>query len=99
MMYTDDMARMVRKQVYLAAEHDRLLKNRSRKRGVTEAEVIREAIAALETRGQRAIDPAAAGKALGFMRSLARRRGKREVGRDWTRESLYDDRLARWPKS
>ena len=38
------MTRMLRKQVYLDPRHDRMLKRRARQRGVTEAEIIREAL-------------------------------------------------------
>ena len=97
------MARMVRKQVYLGQEQDRVLKLRARERGVTEAQVIRDALdgpgygvrASTKAPG----DPVAARKALAFMRSLTLRRRKTPTGRNWTRESLYEERLGRWPKS
>ena len=38
------MATKIRKQIYLDAEQDRLLKNISRKSGLSEAEIIRKAI-------------------------------------------------------
>ena len=80
------------------------LKRRARQRGVTEAEIIREALDEVDTRtGGRSrrpeLDPEAARKAMAFMRALAARRSKGPAGRRWTRESLYDDRLARWTKS
>ena len=98
------VATMIRKQIYIEERQDRTLKRRARARGVTEAEIIREALDEVDTRtGGRArrppLDPAAARKAVAFMRGLAAQRSKGPAGRRWTRESLYDDRLARWTKS
>ena len=91
---------MIRKQVYIEERHDRLLKHRARQRGVTEAEIIREALDRADVGDSRAVsDPAAGRKAISFMRSLARRRRKAPAGRGWTRESLYDERIGRWQKS
>ena len=93
---------MIRKQVYIEEHHDRLLKRRARQRGVTEAEIIREALDRADVGGSRAghlSDPAAGRKAISFMRSLARRRRKAPAGRGWTREALYDERIGRWQKS
>ena len=96
------MPQMIRKQVYLEQRHDRMLKRRAKQRGVTEAEIIREALDSVEIRGggkQAGGDSAAAQKALAFMRSLAARRRKGPAGRTWTRESLYEARIGRWVKS
>jgi hypothetical protein len=93
---------MIRKQVYIEERHDRLLKQWARQRGVTEAEVIREALDRAGAGGSRArhlSDPAAGLKAISFMRSLARRSRKASAGRGWSRESLYDERIGRWQKS
>lgn len=91
---------MIRKQVYIEERHDRLLKHRARQRGVTEAEIIREALDRADGgRAGHVSDPAAGHKAISFMRSLARRRRKGPAGRGWTRESLYDERIGRWQKS
>ena len=89
---------MIRKQVYIEQRHDQMLKRRASQRGVTEAELIREALDSVETgsvvRRQEA-DATAARKALAFMRSLS----VSARGRGWTRESLYEDRIGRWAKS
>lgn len=93
---------MIRKQVYIEERHDRLLKRRAKQQGVTEAEVIREALDRADAGGSRASypsDPAAGRKAISFMRSLAKRQRKAPAGRGWTRESLYDERIGRWQKS
>lgn len=96
---------MIRKQVYLEQRHDRMLKHRARERGVTEAEIIREALTSVELAGGSASarsphpDSEAGHKALDFMRSLANRRSKAPGGRAWTREQLYEERVGRWAKS
>ncbi len=93
---------MIRKQVYIEPRHDRMLKRRASQRGVTEAELIREALDSVETGalpGRRQLDASAARKALAFMRSLAAAPGRASRGRSWTRESLYEDRIGRWAKS
>jgi hypothetical protein len=95
------MSRMIRKQVYLEPAQDELLKRRARERGVTEAHVLREAIAGpgYATRtSQTGTDPEAAKKLLAFIRSLPARSHRRGSLR-WSREALYDERIARWPKS
>ena len=96
---------MIRKQVYLDQRHERMLKRRARQRGVTEAEIIREALDRVEvgtsrvSRRSSSLAPAAGPKALAFMRSLAARRPKGPAGRTWTREALYEDRIGRCAKS
>jgi hypothetical protein len=40
------MAQMIRKQIYIDADSERYLKKRSRELGVTEAEVVRQALVA-----------------------------------------------------
>ena len=98
------MPRMIRKQVYLADYHDRMLKRRAKGGGVTEAEIIREALDGIATFAGHSgkvvfPDPAAGRKALAFMHALARRRSKGPSGRGWTRDDLYEDRIGRWPRS
>lgn len=84
------MAKMVRKQVYLEASHDQVLKERARKYRVTEAELIRAAIdRGISPAPPTAPDPAAWKEVEAF---LARRRRKRAPRgrRRWRREDLYD---------
>jgi hypothetical protein len=92
---------MIRKQVYIEPRHDRMLKRRASQLGVTEAELIREALDNVETRPvvvRQQTDAVAARRALAFMRSLpASHRGTSRS--TWTRESLYEDRIGRWAKS
>lgn len=93
---------MIRKQVYIEQRHDRMLKRRASQRGITEAQLIREALDSIEAGAvvsRREGDSAAARKALAFMRSLSASRGEKSADRGWTRESLYEDRIGRWTKS
>jgi hypothetical protein len=93
---------MVRKQVYIEERHDRMLKRRASQRGITEAQLIREALDSIEIGAvvrRREGDAAASRKALAFMRSLSASRRGTSSNRGWTRESLYEDRIGRWTKS
>ncbi|HEY8165143.1 MAG TPA: hypothetical protein VIF83_06260 [Gemmatimonadaceae bacterium] len=94
---------MIRKQVYIEERHDRMLKRRAKQRGVTEAEIVRDALETIAIggsgRARQTPDPVAGRKAVAFMRSLRARRRRASAGRRWTRESLYQDRIDRWTKS
>ena len=93
---------MIRKQVYLEPRHDRMLKRRASQRGVTEAELIREALDSVEMStlpGRREVDASSGRKALAFMRSLSASHPGTFRRRTWTRESLYEERTGRWTKS
>lgn len=96
------MAQMVRKQVYIEKRHEQMLKRRAKQRGVTEAEIIREALdkidsGAVRRRGHEP-DPEAARQLIESMRSFAKAK-KVPRGRDWTRDDLYEERTGRWVKS
>jgi hypothetical protein len=84
---------MIRKQVYIEAHHERLLKERAKRYRVTEAELLRRALdqgLAPTTRPPGIPpDPAAWREIEAF---LARRRRKRAPrrARTWRREDLYD---------
>jgi hypothetical protein len=92
---------MIRKQVYIEPRHDRMLKRRASQRGMTEAQLIREALDSVDGGVARRPegDAAAGRKALAFMRSLSASRRRTSSDRGWTRESLYEDRIGRWTKS
>ena len=86
------MSEMIRKQVYIAPRHEMLLKERAREYGVTEAELIRQAL-------DRGLSPEApttvdleGWKAM--RRYIERHRRppatKAATKRRWTRDSLYD---------
>ena len=92
------MARMVRKQVYITKEQQALLKRRAKALGVPEAEVVRRGI---ETGGRGVrplfLDPQAWQDELRFIKERARIQA---LGRErgWTREEMYDERLARFSR-
>jgi hypothetical protein len=91
---------MIRKQVYIEPRQEKMLKRRANQLGLTQAKIIREALDRIEhpaANRRRETDPAAAHRALTFMRSLA---SPPSTGRrTWARESLYEDRVGRWNKS
>jgi hypothetical protein len=91
------MGRMIRKQVYIEEEQDALLKQRACALGVTESWLIRQGIdQALRTRVEPYRDRQAWQDALAFMRERQQLVGKvpPQEGRGWTREELYEERLA-----
>lgn len=90
------MGRMVRKQVYIEAEQERLLKQRSKELGVSEAELIRRGIDLIgRAPVVQPMDRATWEDEMAFIRERARipaLGGERE----WTREELYEQRLQRF---
>lgn len=89
------MSHMVRKHVYLEADQDRFLKQRSKKLGVTESDLIRLGIIQLSRQpAPCSLDRQAWQVELQFMKRRARAKtGIRE--RRWSRKDLYDERLGR----
>ena len=90
---------MVRKQVYIPRKQNQLLKRLARQRGVSEAEVIRQALA----REAEIIAPANDSvKALARMLAFAEERKTQFAGQGepfrWNREELYAEREKRWLK-
>jgi hypothetical protein len=81
---------MIRKQVYIEERQDRLLKQRARQLGVTEAELIRDSIDRNLVTGASWRPNPAAWEAL--KRSFERRLRMKvpQVPRSWTRDELYD---------
>lgn len=89
---------MVRKQVYIAPEHDALLKRRAKELRVTEAELIRRGIEQLAA-GRRGLRPVADSQAWADLKAFItqhRLLGVPQTGRTWTRDDLYDERLRRF---
>jgi hypothetical protein len=92
------MTTMIRKQLYLGADHEAALKDLSRRQRRSEADVVREAVAEYTARVRPAPagDPAAWAEALAFMRSLAARRSSPAGrARPVPRERLYAEVLRR----
>jgi len=96
------MAPMVRKQIYIQTQQQKTLKRLSQLRGLSEAELIRQAID--RQVGGAAVpfvsDPAAWAEARAFMLALSEPgsvTGGPVTGqpRDWRREDLYEERAGR----
>ena len=91
------MPRMVRKQIYIEELHDRQLRRIAESRGVSQAEVVRQAIDS-QARGEREtgiFDPGAWQQAMAFMHSLQRQGTTERVPQRWQRDELYSERLKR----
>ncbi len=97
---------MVRKQLYIDDEHEEWLKQRALETGLTEAEIVRQAIDA-QLRGERsqgmdamrrralaALDAQVEAIAERWIASANRTAGA--GGIEWTREELYAEREDRW---
>lgn len=95
------MTQMIRKQIYIARRQEAQLKQLARSQGVSEAEVIRQALDDRVARGQgrqKATDPTAWADIVKF---IAKRRSAERVlqrPRDWKREDLYEERLSRYDR-
>jgi hypothetical protein len=90
------MAKMVRKQIYIEPRQDEQLKHRAHLLGVTEAEIIRRGIDQILD-GEPAQEERLAIWA--EMKDYIKKYRSMEVpqtGRNWTREELYEERLARY---
>ena len=87
------MAQMLRKQIYIARRQQILLKKLAKARGVSEAQVIREAIereAILSAAQPVAGDRSALEEFIRF--GLSRRAVQGTTRRSWAREELYENR-------
>ena len=89
---------MVRKQIYLQARHEAILKRLSKARGVSEAEIIRQAIER-EASGNPAqpavIDRSAWQEIIAFIEERQRTTTSHQPYR-WNREEIYSERENRW---
>lgn len=94
-MYAPRMARMIRKQVYIAPEQERTLKRLAKQRGVTEAELIRDGIDHIAVAPHRPTDRSAWQREERFIREK-RMFDVPQTGRGWTREDIYEERLGRY---
>src|SRR5690348_3128783 len=74
---------MIRKQVYVEPRHDRMLKRRASQRGVTQAQLIREALDCVEMSarpGRRELDASAGRKAIQLETMRVRERERARAG-------------------
>ena len=92
------MGRMIRKQVYIEPEQDELLKRRSKELGISEAALIRQAIDRLGAAGGGSLPRQPAWEEA--KRVIQERMKLRvpQTGRSWTREEIYEERLARYSR-
>jgi hypothetical protein len=91
------MARMVRKQLYIEVGHERMLRRIAERRGVSQAEVVRDAIEreSVGSGGEATFDASAWKEALAHMRKVQRGSGRASKLRRWRRADLYENRVAR----
>lgn len=92
------MARMVRKQFYITPEQNRLLKERAKALGVSEAELRRRGVEEASQRAELADSRSDTWeKEMEFIRERAR---LQDLGRKrgWTRDELYDERVKRFSR-
>ncbi|OGO15030.1 MAG: hypothetical protein A2Z14_03960 [Chloroflexi bacterium RBG_16_48_8] len=92
---------MVRKQIYLPRCQDQALKHMARERGVTEAEIIRQA---LEREAERTASiPHGGVAAWDEIMQFLQERKEALIGKGrpvvWNRQELYEERESRWIKS
>ena len=94
---------MIRKQIYLKERQQEAIRSIANARGISEAEVIREAIDT--RRGQQVhghpLDPSAWKRAVKLMRSLQPKKTspKSSLPAKWNRAQLYEDLLNRHGRS
>lgn len=100
-MYTD-VAHMIRKQVYIEPRHEALLKRVAKAAGISEAELIRRGIelaaderaTAFRKRNTSPLAEQAWQDADAFLDKRKQLHAP-QTGRTWTRDELYEERLAR----
>ena len=90
----------IRKQIYLEKKHDQQLKRLAEARGVSEAEVIRQALERqASTAVERPTPPDPQAWAIAHQKMLALQALgalPMDEERRWTRDELYDERLSRY---
>ena len=91
---------MIRKQIYIPRRQNLLLKRLAKQRGVSEAEVIRQA---LEHEAEKAVTVDNGERAFAEMVASAERRKEKYSGKGepfkWNRAEIYDERESRWFKT
>ncbi len=81
--------------VYIEPLQERFLKGRAREMGVTQAELIRDGIELLDSARPSGASPGSALKAFFGVIEERMRMQVPQTGREWTREDLYEERVAR----
>jgi hypothetical protein len=93
------MTDMVRKQIYITRRQQALLKQLSQQLGLSEAEIIRQAIDREAVVGKNPLPGSGEQswqEALNFMRSLRDRSHLFKEPYRWNREELYEERMNRY---
>jgi hypothetical protein len=89
---------MIRKQIYIRKHQDELLKRLAKARGLSEAEIIRQAIE--RESGGTSLEPLSDSVAAWqeIVQFLENRRQKSKPGKPyrWNREEIYAERANRW---
>lgn len=94
-----EMDQMIRKQIYLGKRQELMLKRLSKARGISEAELIRQALDREFNQGavRRAPrDPHAWSRVRRVMLALQAQGPRPDRPRTWRREDLYEERLNRY---
>ena len=91
------MTHMIRKQIYIQRHQQTLLKRLARLRGLSEAEIIRQAIEREVAAGAKKALPSNAASLQEFLKFARSRRATGTTGttRNWKRDDLYEERLKR----
>ena len=95
------MEQMVRKQIYIERRQEARLKRLAKKRGVSEAEIIRRALDhELSTIGSARLqsDRNAWKQAVNFMQARRRLVSAGDEPYRWRREDAYDERLSKYDR-
>ncbi len=92
------MSRMIRKQVYIEPEQEELLKRRAKELGISEAALIRQAIDRLGAAGGRVPPERPAWEEAKRVIQERMKLTVPQTERGWTREELYEERLARYSR-
>jgi hypothetical protein len=91
---------MIRKQIYIPRRQNLMLKRLAKQRGVSEAEVIRQA---LEREAEKAQVGDDGEKAFVEMQAFAESRKEKYAGKGepfkWNRAEIYEERESRWFKT
>ena len=92
------MAAMVRKQVYIGPDQERFLKRRARELGITEADLIRQALDLLaQTPAASRFDPDAWAEEEVMLDRRAHADAERASAWRFRRDEIYQERLGRVP--
>jgi hypothetical protein len=99
------MAQMIRKQIYIRSQQQKLLARLAKSLGISEAEVIRQALDDKLSVGQSRVRSVtqdrmqALDEVLAFAHKLHAKGALANRSRSWTREDLYEDRIGKYVKN